>query len=191
MTFSGCWPAYARPLIEKVSPWFCCFFALYVTLVIFTLIRIIYALLIKDTMQAAANDAEQVVRERARETKALVDKLTQLFTAADTSGDGYLSQGEFDVILSYPNVRTWMGALGMDVQDSDTLFAVLAEGASSHRKISYEEFIQGILRLKGHARDQDLLCTMRDTRRILKHCESMQLELSHLKKQRRTGPTSL
>mmetsp|Transcript_107098 Transcript_107098/g.335698 ORF Transcript_107098/g.335698 Transcript_107098/m.335698 type:complete len:547 (-) Transcript_107098:41-1681(-) len=183
MTFSGCWPSYARRLIEEVSPWFSAFFVVYVILVIFTLIRIIYALLIKDTMQAATDDAEQVVRERSQQTNSLVAQLSQLFIAADTSGDGFLSRDEFEEIMSYPKVRTWMSALGMAVQDSEALFMVLADGAASESKISYEEFVQGVMRLKGHARGQDLLCNMRDTRRILKQCESMRLDLARLQRQ--------
>jgi len=184
MTFSGCWPVYARELIEEVSPWFSGFFVLYVTLVIFTLIRIIYALLIKDTMQAAANDAEQVVQEKSQQTKALVANLSELFSAADTSGDGFLSREEFDQILSFPTVRVWMSSLGMAVQDSEALFAVFTEGAASDTKISYEEFIHGVMRLKGHGREQDILCNMRDTRRILKHCETMRLELAQMQRAR-------
>eukprot|EP00418_Pyrodinium_bahamense_P023839 CAMPEP_0179132258 /NCGR_PEP_ID=MMETSP0796-20121207/62854_1 /TAXON_ID=73915 /ORGANISM="Pyrodinium bahamense, Strain pbaha01" /LENGTH=52 /DNA_ID=CAMNT_0020831197 /DNA_START=1 /DNA_END=155 /DNA_ORIENTATION=+ len=48
-TFSGCWPTYARPLIERVSVWYAAFFILYVTIVVFSTVRIVSALFLRDT----------------------------------------------------------------------------------------------------------------------------------------------
>jgi len=179
-TFSGCWPGYARTLIEEVSAWFAAFFVLYVILIVFTLVRIIYALLLKDTLQAAANDADQQVHEKSRETKALVAKLSDLFSQADTSGDGYLSRKEFDRIFGFSKVQTWMGALGVDSCDTKALFDILDEGNGPDGRISVEEFVNGIMRMKGQTHVQDFLRNMRDTSRILKYCEALHSEVKKL-----------
>jgi len=178
MTFSGCWPNYARELIEKVSPWYAAFFVPYVTLVIFTLIRLIYALLLKDTLQAAANDANLVVQDKMKEAKGLIKKLSDLFAEADTSGDGFLGRDEFDRILAFPRVRTWMNALGLNTQDTEQLFSILDDGEDPEGKISREAFVNGIMRMKGHAQKQDLLVSARDTHRILNHCKVLQEDLT-------------
>uniref|UniRef100_A0A7S4VNA4 EF-hand domain-containing protein n=1 Tax=Alexandrium monilatum TaxID=311494 RepID=A0A7S4VNA4_9DINO len=182
LTFSGCWPTYARRLTEKVSPWWALFFLLYVIFVIFTLIRIIYALLLKDTLEAAASDAEQVVRIKMREQKSLVQKLSELFSEADVSGDGFLSKEEFAKILDYPKVQVWMSTLGLDTRDTEALFQILDDGFdnTADGMVSWEEFSQGIMRMKGHAREQDLICSIRDTHRILKHLETLRCEVAKL-----------
>merc|ERR1719316_873329 len=53
VTLSGCWPTYFRPLIDKVSVWYAVFAIFYVTMVVFAVIRIITALFLKKTLQAA------------------------------------------------------------------------------------------------------------------------------------------
>jgi len=179
-TFSGCWPGYARELVENVSPWYAAFFVPYVTFVIFTLIRIIYALLLKETLQAAAQDADVVIQNKMRETTQLVKKLSDLFAEADASGDGYLGRDEFEQILAYPRVQTWMSALGLDTQDTNLLFSILDDGENPDGKISQKEFVNGILRLKGHEQKQDLLVSARDMSRILNHCKHMEAEMASL-----------
>merc|ERR1711971_151743 len=53
VTMAGCWPNYFRPLIEKVSPWFCLFVVPYIAIVAFAMLRIISALFLKQTLDAA------------------------------------------------------------------------------------------------------------------------------------------
>uniref|UniRef100_A0A7S4RYB2 EF-hand domain-containing protein n=1 Tax=Alexandrium monilatum TaxID=311494 RepID=A0A7S4RYB2_9DINO len=179
ITFSGCWPGYARRLMEEVSPWLSLFFVVYVIVVVFTVIRILFGLLLRDTMQAAASDAEQVVKDKALETKALVERLSDVFRAADTSGDGFLSQEEFNEILSYPKVQTWMSSLGVATDDREALFNAFANDEEVDAKISSSEFVNGIMRLRGASREQDVLYQMRDIRRILRHCEAFRTELAN------------
>merc|ERR1719382_253423 len=86
LTFSGGWPNYARRLVEEVNSWFALFWAVYVFLVIFAMTRIVSALFLKDTLQAAADDVEKQTQR----------KLCNVFAAADTSGDGKITLDEFE-----------------------------------------------------------------------------------------------
>lgn len=171
VTFSGGWPNYARPLIEEVASTYAIFFVLYVTAVVFAMVRIISALFLKDTLQTAANDADMMVQERMKEMKAFVNKLSELFAQADESGDGNLSAEELKNIMSYPKVKVWMSVLGLDVTETATLFDMLDDGDGL---ISYDEFVNGIMRLKGNSRSQDTIAIMRDCERICKNCEATQ-----------------
>jgi len=185
VTFSGCWPNYARPLIEKLHPLWAIFWAIYVTFVVFTLIRIIYALLLKDTMQAATNDADQVVQERMAQTKSMLAKLETLFHEADASGDERISREEFEEILKYEKVKAWLNALGVQPHDRDALFDLLDD--SEDHLLDYKEFTDGIMRLKGTAHQQHVLATGRDTRRILKHCEALRGDVAVLFESEQAG----
>ena len=99
VTFSGGWPSTARPMIEQVSPWFAVWWVLYTTLVWFAVVRVMSALFLKQTMNVAANDAEQIALAKTREKETFVKILQDIFQEADCSGDGIITQDEFDVMI--------------------------------------------------------------------------------------------
>eukprot|EP00438_Fugacium_kawagutii_P033210 Skav210555 [mRNA] locus=scaffold2699:59613:65460:- [translate_table: standard] len=61
ITFAGNWPTNARPVLDKVSQFFVIFYLLYVTIIVFAVIRVISAIFLKDTLDEANNDAQQLV----------------------------------------------------------------------------------------------------------------------------------
>eukprot|EP00408_Alexandrium_pacificum_P037572 CAMPEP_0171289390 /NCGR_PEP_ID=MMETSP0790-20130122/70579_1 /TAXON_ID=2925 /ORGANISM="Alexandrium catenella, Strain OF101" /LENGTH=531 /DNA_ID=CAMNT_0011759015 /DNA_START=90 /DNA_END=1685 /DNA_ORIENTATION=- len=156
VTFSGGWPHYARPLIEDVSGYWSIPFVMYITAVVFAMVRIISALFLKEKM---------------KDVKAFVNKLTELFEQADLSKDGYLSREELTNIMSFPKVRVWMSVLGLDVTEANALFNLLDDGDGL---ISFEGFVTGIMRLKGTSRSQDTITIMKDCQRIHKQGEYTQ-----------------
>jgi len=170
LTLSGCWPEFARTIIEKVHPGYAVFFSLYVTGVVFAMIRIISALFLKDTLTSTANDDELMCSERSKEINAFKAKLAALFNDADHSEDGYLDRTELEWLLEHPNVKVWMSALGLDVRNAMELFELLDDGDGY---VSQFEFLDGITRLRGSARSQDLFILMRTTQSILDQCDSL------------------
>ena len=87
-TVAGNWPTNARPVLEKVNQSFVIFYVLYITIIVFAVIRVISATFLKDTLDAAQNDAENLVVERLRKKAQYVKKLEEVFMAIDQSGDG-------------------------------------------------------------------------------------------------------
>ena len=57
ITHSGGWPLLVRPVLEKLGWGFAVPFLIYVTLVIFAVIRIVTALFLKETLTCADDDA--------------------------------------------------------------------------------------------------------------------------------------
>jgi len=169
ITFSGGWPNYARPLVENVDAYYAVFFAAYIMGVVVATVRIVFALFLKDTLQSAASDAEMVVAEKMKDVEGTTVRLSEVFRKADVSGDGYLSAEELQQIMTYPKVKVWMSTLGLDVSDTRLLFRMLDDGDG---RISYDEFVSGILRLKGSSRAMDTIHIMRHCERISKHCEA-------------------
>merc|ERR1712190_100847 len=86
-----------------------------------------------------------------------------LFLVADTSGDGKLTWDEFQVFFGNPLIRSYMASLQIDTQESFHLFQMLDDGEGS---VTVKEFVQGVLRLKGSARSQDVVSIMHDTNRL-------------------------
>jgi len=164
MTFSGCWPNYASRVVKDVSPFYAGFFALYVTFVIFGLVRIISALFLRDTMQKAARDADIIIRERMKKTRQTKKELKELFSRGNASHDGQLSLQELDVLLRLPKVQLWLGELGIDASDAEVLFELLDHNGDG--SICLNEFVEGISKLRGEARSQDLVPMIGMIRRL-------------------------
>eukprot|EP00434_Breviolum_minutum_P003677 symbB.v1.2.003234.t1/scaffold179.1/size284905/1 len=79
ITFAGNWPTNARPVLDKVSQMFVIFYLLYVTIIVFAVIRVISAIFLKDTLDEANNDAQQMVLERMRKKAEYVERLETTF----------------------------------------------------------------------------------------------------------------
>jgi hypothetical protein len=164
MTLSGCWPNYVRPLLDGVSWGFAIFVVIYVVVVIFAVIRIMTAIFLKETLDAASEDSEMMIAERAMKKEQCLDKLRQIFVLADTSSDGFINRAEFRAMIKRPAVQTIMQKLDLEVHETEALFQLLDDGDG---EITHDEFIRGIWRLKGQARSVDLIKVQIDSERML------------------------
>ena len=146
ITHSGGWPLLVRPVLEKLGWGFAIPFLIYVTLVIFAVIRIVTALFLKETLTCADDDAAVALKEKSRRTRVYKEKLREVFFAADKDGDGNLTPEEFFSTLGLPKVRSYLSLLEVNIKDCDPLFEILDDGDGV---ITIEEFCKGILHLKG------------------------------------------
>eukprot|EP00435_Cladocopium_sp_Y103_P075213 s15_g55.t1 len=163
MTFAGNWPIYARPVIENVSHVYVLFYITYITFIVFAVIRVITAIFLRETLEAANNDAELMVQEGLRRKATYIHKLESIFNAVDESQDGLLSEDELNELFRDSRVMTYLETLDIDVQQSEALFHLLANG---HGEITCADFIDGILRCKGPARAIDQILMQKDLRHL-------------------------
>jgi len=170
LTMSGCWPNYSSVLIHDVSSWYAVFFALYVAVVVFAVIRIITALFLKDTLQVAASDAESIVASKMKQRMDYAKKLAAFFREADTSHDGTLSKEEFVQVLSNKKVAAYLSALEIEIHEIEALYQMLCDESGS---ISFPSFLTGVMRMKGQARSMDLISVSMDAKKILERCDSL------------------
>merc|ERR1719231_605241 len=91
----GAWGKIGRILIFKVSWAYALFFIPYGWIVSFTIIRVITALFLKQTLAAAAVDPEQAMMEKKKKKIRELKHLRALFAHADRDGGGTLSMDEF------------------------------------------------------------------------------------------------
>merc|ERR1711964_292803 len=105
-----------------------------------------------------------MVQERMRRKQKYAEKLRELFACADESGDGKITEEEFGSMLSDPSMTSYLGVLDLDVHEVMSLFHLLDDG-DGH--VTYDEFVKGVLQLKGQARSQDVIAILHDTQKIL------------------------
>jgi len=162
-TLSGCWPNYSRKMVEDVNPWFIVFWAFYIGGIVFAVTRVITATFIRETLDVAGQQADILVYERMRNRDTYLKKLQLFFSEADVSGDGFVDQWEFDAIMTNPRVRSWLSELELEVHETYALFNLIDDGDG---RITYDEFIDGVVRLKGQARCVDVVAIHRDLERV-------------------------
>jgi len=186
MTFSGCWPNYVEPVIEQVSAWYAVPFGLYVTVVVFAVIRIITALFIKETLAVAASDHNYQIQERMRETQQLVGKLSHLFNQLDASGDGVITLSEFYEFLAVSEVQAYLQTLELSTHDAELLFALLEDGFGN---VTFDAFMDSIMRLRGQARSMDVIALQHVSKKIVQDVDGIKTLLVHIAKDMETDLT--
>lgn len=159
VTFSGCWPSYVNPLFQEVSMWYALFFCIYVTFVVFAVMRVITAIFLKETLDAAGEDHEVVTAEKEANKKKYMRKLERIFCDIDVSGDGLISEEEFTNMLQDEQVKKYLVGLEVDLNESSSLFQMMAD---EDGQVSYSRFMDGMNRAKGLAKAADILCIRHD-----------------------------
>lgn len=87
---------------------------MYVTIIVFAIIRVISAIFLKDTLEAAHNDAENLILERLIKKRTYVRKLENIFHAVDGACDGMVTEEKLSSILSNPTVVAYFQTLDVD-----------------------------------------------------------------------------
>jgi len=178
VTFAGSWPTYARPVLENVSHVYVLFFLLYITFIVFAVIRVISAVFLSQTLEAASSDAEMMIQDRLTKKAKFVQKLEGVFQAMDESGDGLLSEEEMSDLLEDKKVQAYLESLEVAVPESKALFRMLQNGDG---QVTYEDFIEGILRCKGPARAMDQIVIQAELRFLKTSLEQLAVSLEDAK----------
>merc|ERR1712007_24412 len=76
------------------------------------------------------------------------------FEKADVSKGDYIDKGQFIEVLKDKQMRLWLSAQDVEVGDADLLFDFIDDGTG---KVSVNQLINGISRLKGSARSIDVI----------------------------------
>jgi len=171
LTFSGCWPNYARRIIEEVNPLYSVFYFIYVYVVVFVATRIVAALFMKETLAQYAQDAEMMVKERTKKSAWVKRSLSNLFDEADVNKDGFLEMDEMHALFAHQKVQFWLKELGVDASDQETFIHLLDE--CGEYRVDRDEFVHSITRIRGEARAQDLMQVFNHVKRIHKEMKKL------------------
>merc|ERR1740121_3327081 len=91
-----------------------------------------------------------------------------------------LTREELNYLLEKKAIRTWLEAMDLRYSDPDTLFTLIA---GDEDEVTVDQFIEGIGRLKGTARNIDMI-TVLDVLRQHQKCimEDLQLLMQDVKR---------
>jgi hypothetical protein len=153
----GNWAPIVILLREKVNEAWVAFVLVYVLFVSFAAIKVISAVFIVETQKVASTDEELLILQKERQITRLNRNFAGVFHEIDESGDGLINWDEFNQILRDHRVLTWLAALDLDIEQCEGMFQLLDGGDG---RISFQEFVSGVQRLKGAAKSVDLVMLM-------------------------------
>ncbi|OLP93596.1 hypothetical protein AK812_SmicGene24472 [Symbiodinium microadriaticum] len=135
-------------------------FVLYITIITFAALRVITAVFLKDTLEAAQSDAEHQVAEKLKRKAQYatcihlaraVEKLEVMFKAIDETGNGMITEERLNQLLSNPQhdwqlekkrtVRAYLETLDLAVPEGTALFHILDNGDG---EVTLEDLCQGL-----------------------------------------------
>lgn len=153
----GNWVPVCRLLSEKVGEEWNIFVMIYIIFIQFAALRVISAVFIVETQKVASTDEELLILQKERQLCRLNKNFAAVFAEIDETSDGLVDQDEFRNVIHDHRVLTWLAALDLDIEQCEGMFSLLDGGDG---KISFQEFVRGVQRLKGGAKSVDLIMLM-------------------------------
>lgn len=167
----GAWAKPGRLLMFEVDPLYAFFFIPYVWCVSFAVLRVTAAMFVSQTMAATSKDDDLVFQAALKKHDKEVEEVRDIFQSADVNGVGKLTINDFDeLIVKQPRMRLWIADLGLTTSEVSGLFKLMDDGDGF---VTFEEFLSGLMRLRGGAKSIDLATLLYENRRILMKLEGV------------------
>jgi len=163
------WGDVAQPLQELHMGYFLCF-VLFVIVVTFGILNIVTAVFVEDAKGIANIEKAPVIQQHMEERKAHAEALKALFRDADTDNSGTLTRQELEFQLSSNEAAASLSLLDLDVREACAFFELL--DLDGDGVVSSEEFVDGLMRIKGSASGVDLATMMSENKRLYQRLQT-------------------
>lgn len=141
----------------------------------------------KETLETTAHDAEIAIENHLHAGSKFSEKLTTLFRAFDSDGDGVLTPQEWESALEVPYIQHYLQVLDVRISDCHRIFGILDDGDG---EITISEFCDGLKSVKGQARAVDMVVLQNATEKVMTECKAIRkaLDSRQLCLQRKSVP---
>mmetsp|Transcript_67044 Transcript_67044/g.160691 ORF Transcript_67044/g.160691 Transcript_67044/m.160691 type:complete len:745 (+) Transcript_67044:127-2361(+) len=157
------WEDLMQPL-TYFSRGYALIYVMYVSFVVFGIMNVLTAIFVESGSQIAAVDQDLAIQEQLRRDKSTINTIRNMFYEADADGSGALTEQELEELLVNPKYIWAMRLVGVDVSEARGLFQLL--DMSGTNQVNIDEFISGIMRLKGSAKGVDLATLIYENKRM-------------------------
>lgn len=174
------WNAVGRPLIQR-SPFMILFFLVFIMVFTFGLLNMIVGMVVEQTIEHSKMNDLAIQKQNEQEMKNMVMSFKDFFETADTDGNGELTYEEFqEAVLSNPELVSTLEDIDIPSDQWRDLFHVLDSDGDG--KLTAKEFLAGVIRVRGAARNRDLVSTHMTVTRLLNQQKSLLAEVKDAKK---------
>jgi len=118
--------------------------------------NVITSLYVDKAMKLVQPDLDEKLIDKRKEDIESACELRRLFSRVDTNNSGSISYDEFMACMNDYHFRSAFEMQGLACQDAHAFFRILA-GTSANPQVDIDAFVGGCMKLKGLARNIDLL----------------------------------
>eukprot|EP00931_Biecheleriopsis_adriatica_P063868 TRINITY_DN38753_c0_g1_i1.p1 TRINITY_DN38753_c0_g1~~TRINITY_DN38753_c0_g1_i1.p1 ORF type:complete len:597 (+),score=117.36 TRINITY_DN38753_c0_g1_i1:117-1793(+) len=132
----------------------------------FCMMNVITGFFCEQAFDMAQADKDQLVQEQLADKKKYIAFFEQIWHTLDTDNSGMLRLGEMTTVMEDERVQAYLAHLNINVQCAWEIFRLLdADGGGS---VSIDEFVTGLLKLRGEARTIDIRSIAFDLNKMAK-----------------------
>eukprot|EP00929_Paragymnodinium_shiwhaense_P057879 TRINITY_DN28990_c0_g1_i1.p1 TRINITY_DN28990_c0_g1~~TRINITY_DN28990_c0_g1_i1.p1 ORF type:complete len:634 (+),score=127.83 TRINITY_DN28990_c0_g1_i1:180-2081(+) len=155
------WMTYGRTLRLLINDGELYFqlFCFYICVCLVGMLNVVTGIFVDNAVSTRTQD--EVVDNYQEEQKRLAEEVRRIFRTADRDASGQLSRGELEKQMRDPWVRAYFAGLDIDPGEAKIIFTLLDTDRSGC--LSLDEFITGVIKTKGTAKNIDLLSLMYDS----------------------------
>lgn len=129
-------------------------FIMFISFVFFAVTNVITGVFCENAIATAKRDQDEVIANHMASKSLYCTQLQDLFATIDASGSGDVTINEFEMLMYNEKVMHYFETLDIDATDLWDFFQLLDTDGS--HSIDLEEFVGGIMKLKGPAKSIDL-----------------------------------
>eukprot|EP00439_Symbiodinium_sp_Y106_P023569 s150_g2.t2 len=171
------WDVVVRPLVK--ASWFWGYvYSLYIVFTLFAVLNVITAVFCQSTLEGAARDKELLAESHMLNKERYYLLVEDLFKNLQSDESGKVTLEDFQDHFNDVEVRAFFHGLDLEPSDAWVLFSLLDDDGSGD--IDAEEFVEGLLRLKGPARAIDLAAIGRDCKSCVKRVHQTAKQMKRL-----------
>jgi len=158
------WREILRPLQEINYYFYTVFFIFYVSFTVFGVMNVLTAVFVDAAGRISEIDRDLVIQEQMMETSSSVSALRKVFKDADVHNQNLLNKRQLEAHLQDSTVIAYLKFLELEVFEVKGLFKLL--DTREKGVVDIDEFVIGMMRLKGPARGYDVALLMHDIEKI-------------------------
>eukprot|EP00931_Biecheleriopsis_adriatica_P074280 TRINITY_DN48375_c0_g1_i1.p1 TRINITY_DN48375_c0_g1~~TRINITY_DN48375_c0_g1_i1.p1 ORF type:complete len:523 (-),score=90.33 TRINITY_DN48375_c0_g1_i1:64-1632(-) len=150
--------------LEYVSKTYLYLFMFFQCFMLFALLNVITGFFCEQAIEMAQQDRDSVVAEQLKDKEAYTELFRDLFEEIDADSSGGINLDELEVFLHDPRLQAIFNHLNINVLNAWTVFRLLDTDGSA--EVSIDEFVTGLLRIRGPAKTIDVRSVHHDIKRM-------------------------
>jgi len=183
ITFAGHAPV-TRAVLENVGEGSAFALLVFKLIVSLSIMKVITGVFLHETFKVCSEDDELMIVQRQRVVNQHRKKMKRLFSNLNRDGDDALSWDEFEELMNDNWLRQWLQSMEIDTNHLRRLWALLDNGDG---RLTADELILGVGRLKGSARSIDMLYNVHSVEAIQATLDDVHVSIKHMKHMQARG----